>query len=557
MSIFNVGFLGLGKVLVKWVIEKLRFIFKWSGKDNFRKTPPIEKSLRQLTIEDFVNKSRRKSSYPVKKVTPREFPLNKNQEKTAITPEREKRDKSDKRDKRDKGLDKKKWTLSEFAVPPSEGKARFHDMNLPDSLMHAIHDLGFQYCTPIQAELLPGALKGRDAIGQAQTGTGKSAAFLISIFVKLLEEPLNEKRKFGTPRVLILAPTRELVLQIEKDTRDIGKYTGISSLSVFGGMNFDQQKKKLETSVVDIVAATPGRLLDFKHRKILDLSRVEVLVIDEADRMLDMGFIPDIKEIVYSTPPKANRQTMFFSATINDDVLKLAGMWTRDSFSIAIEPEKVAADSIDQIMYMVASEDKFRVLYNLIKNRDKVLIFTNRKDQARRLQERMDSHAINCELLSGDVSQKKRIKVLEGFRDGGIKVLVATDVAARGLHVEGISHVINFNLPENAEHYVHRIGRTGRAGMSGTSISFACEEDSYYIPDIEAFLGRKLRFEHPEDSLMEPLPKPVKRIEGSRSRTNNRQRKGSAGRSDSRGDRGRRDSGSRRRDGRNKPPYSK
>ncbi len=403
------------------------------------------------------------------------------------------------------------WNLSKFEVPPTDGETRFHDLNLPAKIMHAISDLEYQYCTPIQAQILPKSLAGKDATGQAQTGTGKSAAFLITIFTKLIVNPIKGKRRPGTPRVLILVPTRELVLQVEKDARAIGKYTRSQPLAVFGGMGYDFQKKTLQKKIIDIVIATPGRLLDFKSKKIVDLSKIEIIVLDEADRMLDMGFIADIRRIIRSTPPKINRQTMFFSATLTSEVKRLASQWTQDPFSVEIEPETLAADSIKQIIYIVTMKEKFSLLYNLIKKLDCVLVFTNRRDQARDLEEKISSHGISCALLSGEVSQKNRLNVLENFRNGKIRVMVATDVAARGLHVEGISHVINYNMPHNPEHYVHRIGRTGRAGKTGISISFACEEDSFYIPDIEEFLGEKMQCEYPEDELVEPPPKPIKK----------------------------------------------
>ncbi len=401
------------------------------------------------------------------------------------------------------------WSVSQFDVPPAEGRTRFHDLNLPDSIMHAIDDLGFHYCTPIQAEILPQALTGKDATGQAQTGTGKSAAFLITIYTRMLKHPLKEKRRPGTPRALILAPTRELVLQIENDAIDIGKYTRSRSIAVFGGMGYEKQKKLLRTKITDIVVATPGRLMDFMQQKIVDLSKIEILIIDEADRMLDMGFISDIRHIISNTPPKRNRQTMFFSATITPDVLRLASQWTKDSFNVEIEPETVAAENVTQIVYIVTAEEKFSLLYNLIEKLECVLVFSNRRDQTRDLQERLKSHGISCALLSGEVSQIKRVKVLEDFKSGKTRVLVATDVAARGIHVDGISHVINYNLPHDPEDYVHRIGRTGRAEQSGISISFACEDDSYYIPAIEEFLGEKLKCDHPEEELLKRPPKPV------------------------------------------------
>ena len=402
------------------------------------------------------------------------------------------------------------WQVSQFVVPEVEGKFRFHDLGLPTTIMHAISDLGFEYCTPVQAEMLPKALSGSDVTGKAQTGTGKSAAFLVNIYAHLIKKPIKGKRPQGAPRVLIMAPTRELVLQIEKDARGIGKYTRFRIQSILGGMQYDKQKQVLIKNPIDIMVATPGRLLDFQRQGILHLNKVEILVIDEADRMLDMGFIPDIRKIVHSTPHKNERQTMFFSATLKPEVERLAEQWTRKPVHVEIEPEHIAAESVRQLVYIVTADEKFALLLNLIVGQklERVLVFVNRRDQTRRLAERLQRYRINCAILSGEVPQNKRIKTLEDFRNGRVRVLVATDVAARGLHVEGISHVINFTLPQDPEDYVHRIGRTGRAGASGISVSFACEDDSFYIPAIEEYLGNPLVCEQPDEALLALSPPP-------------------------------------------------
>ena len=386
--------------------------------------------------------------------------------------------------------------------------------------MHAIADLEFEYCTPIQAEILPSTLNGKDATGRAQTGTGKTAAFLITVFTRLLNNPLPD-RSPGTPRTLVLAPTRELVMQIAEEARGLAKYTDINIVSVFGGMDYEKQRRQLGSGRVDMVVATPGRLLDFQRQRDISLKKVEVLVIDEADRMLDMGFIPDVRRIVLSTPHKESRQTLLFSATLTQDVARLAAQWTRDPVTVEIEPEQVAVDTVDQVVYIVTSEDKYALLYNIItrKKLERVIVFCNRKDETRRLADLFTRHRINCDILSGDVPQNKRVRTLGDFKSGKIRVLVATDVAGRGIHIEGMDHVINYTLPRDPEDYVHRIGRTGRAGAAGTSISFADEEDSFAIPAIETLIGHELPCTHPEEEWLTPPPqakaRPRRRPSGS------------------------------------------
>jgi len=401
------------------------------------------------------------------------------------------------------------WKLEDFVVEPAEGKTRFHDFNLDPRLMHAIHDLGFPYCTPIQAQVLGFTLRGQDAIGRAQTGTGKTAAFLISIITQLLQTPPPKERYMGEPRALIIAPTRELVVQIANDAIGLAKYTGLNVMSFVGGMDFDKQLRTLESRFCDILVATPGRLLDFNQRGEVHLDMVEVMVLDEADRMLDMGFIPQVRQIIRQTPYKGERQTLLFSATFTDDVMNLAKQWTVDPAIVEIEPENVASDTVEQHVYAVAGSDKYKLLYNLIAQNDwtRVMVFANRKDEVRRIEERLTKDGISAAQMSGDVPQHKRIKVLEGFREGKIRVLVATDVAGRGIHVDGISHVINFTLPEDPDDYVHRIGRTGRAGSTGTSISFAGEDDAFALPPIEELLGRKINCEMPPTELLKPVPR--------------------------------------------------
>ena len=386
----------------------------------------------------------------------------------------------------------------------------FAGLNLPPELLQAIEELQFHSCTPVQAEVLPHALDGEDIVSQAQTGTGKTAAFLITLIAYHLENPELDPRPAGTPFALIVAPTRELAIQISDDGADLAKYTDIRIVTLMGGIDYEKQKRQCQQTT-DILVATPGRLLDFCRSSVVDLRRVETLVIDEADRMLSMGFIPDIRAIVRQTPRKEQRQTLLFSATLSEDIRRLASQWTQEPVQIEIEPEQLAVQSITQLVYLVASDQKYSLLYNLIisQHLDRVLVFTNRRDQARTLENRLHRNGINSGLLTGDVPQRKRLRTLEDFKSGAIHILVATDVAGRGIHVEDISHVINYNLPEDSEDYVHRIGRTGRAGAEGISISFACESESFEIPDIEELLGHPLDHVQPPDELLAPPPAPV------------------------------------------------
>lgn len=394
------------------------------------------------------------------------------------------------------------------ATAPGEEWTSFDAFPLEEPLRRAIVDAGFAYCTPIQAQVLNHTLAGADAIGRAQTGTGKTAAFVITIIDDLLKNPVPVKRYAGEPRALIIAPTRELAMQIEKDTQQLARYTDLQVMSVVGGMNFNRQQEHLRNRLLDILVATPGRLLDFANRRDLWLDRVESLVIDEGDRMLDMGFIPDVKRIVRLTPGSGHRQTMLFSATFNQDVMNLSRQWTRDPVVVEVEPESVATESVDQKVYVTETAQKFDLLYNLIthENLHKVIIFANRRDITRNLHEKLEKSGVSCAMISGEVPQNRRMKTLERFREGQVRALIATDVAGRGIHIDGVTHVVNYNLPEDPEDYVHRIGRTGRAGESGVSISFACEEDAFLLPELEKAIGRSLECEYPPRELLDARP---------------------------------------------------
>ena len=396
------------------------------------------------------------------------------------------------------------WDISQFVVSEVKGKTRFHDLDLAPELMHGIADLGFQYCSPIQAQSLPNTLNGYDMLGKAQTGTGKTAAFLIAIVDDLIKNPIEGERYAGEARALVIAPTRELVMQIADDAKVLTKHTQLSVHSLVGGMDYAKQQQATRDKYVDILVATPGRLLDFASNQDIHLDQVEILVLDEADRMLDMGFIPQVRRIVRMTPRRENRQTLFFSATFTDDVKRLAEQWTLNPCSVEIEPESVATDTVEQHVYLVASKDRYRLLTNIARqdNVESLMVFANRRDECRRLHEQLVKHGFDAGLLSGEVAQNKRMKTLEGFKSGRLKILVATDVAGRGIHINNISHVVNFTLPEEPEDYVHRIGRTGRAGKKGVSISFATEDDAFLLPDIEGLLGKKLDCGQPPEELL-------------------------------------------------------
>lgn len=399
----------------------------------------------------------------------------------------------------------KSWSPSEFVVEALDDKTRFHDLDLQNSLLRGVAELGFQYCSPIQAKILPHTLQGHDAIGKAQTGTGKTAAFLITIFNDLLCNPSEGERYLAEPRAVIIAPTRELVMQIAADAEDLGKFTGLQTVTMIGGADYQKQLAKVQSRVVDLVVATPGRLIDFMQRRDLFLDRVETLVLDEADRMLDMGFIPQVKRIVRATPRKEDRQTLLFSATFTQDILNLAQQWTFEPVTVEIEPERVATATVDQRVYLVTSHERLKVLLKVLRGPEAVstIVFANRRDQVRSLHEKLRKAGISCGILSGEITQARRTKTLADFKSGKINVLVATDVAGRGIHVEGVSHVVNYNLPEDPEDYVHRIGRTGRAGATGISISFASEDDAFLLPDIETLLGERLKCVPPPADLLD------------------------------------------------------
>jgi ATP-dependent RNA helicase RhlB len=363
--------------------------------------------------------------------------------------------------------------------------------DLPEPVRAGIRDAGFRFATPIQEKVLPIALAGRDVAGQAQTGTGKTAAFLISGMTRLLRRPPPEP--WRGPRFLAVAPTRELALQIRQDAEKLGTHTGLTLLAVFGGVDYRKQRDDLRLHP-DILIGTPGRLLDYEQQGATSFRAIEVLVIDEADRMFDMGFIRDLRKIFRKCPPYDRRQSMLFSATLSPRVMELAYEHMNNAERVEIEPERVTARGIREILYHVPSHEKLPLLLGLLERDrwERTLIFVNRKTTAAELVSALSANGLPVNALAGNVRQQRRMKILEEFKEGKAKALIATDVASRGLHIDGVTHVINYDLPQDPEDYVHRVGRTARAGAEGDAISFADEEYVFSLDSIESLIGRKI-----------------------------------------------------------------
>jgi ATP-dependent RNA helicase RhlB len=371
-------------------------------------------------------------------------------------------------------------------------KIKFSSLNIDPLIIKGINDLNFKFCTPIQSESLPIALQGKDVAGQAQTGTGKTAAFLISAIQRIIENDSSGKEK-KQPRIFVLAPTRELAIQIAKDAEAIGRHTKLKIGLAYGGTDYEKQSSTI-TKGIDILIGTPGRVIDYYKNKIFKLNDIEVLVLDEADRMFDLGFIKDIRYLLRRLPKPHNRLNMLFSATLSHRVLELAYEHMNDPELIKIEAENMTADNIRQAIFFPSNEEKIPLLIGLIKEmeKSKVMIFVNTKKEVERLESIMKRNKIDAESISGDVPQKKRVKMLKRFEEGQLSVLIATDVASRGLHIPDIKYVINYDLPQDAEDYVHRIGRTARAGTNGNAISFGCETYAISLPEIENYIGMKI-----------------------------------------------------------------
>jgi ATP-dependent RNA helicase RhlB len=359
--------------------------------------------------------------------------------------------------------------------------------------MQGIRDAGFTYCTPIQAQTLPIALAGHDVAGQAQTGTGKTAAFLIALYHTLLTRPKTHGHTATSIRALVVAPTRELAVQIHHDAEVLGRHTGFRHAVVYGGVDYDKQRRQLSEGV-DVLIGTPGRLIDYFKQRVFDMRHAQVLVLDEADRMFDLGFIADVRFIMRRLPPPERRQSMLFSATLSYRVLELAYEHMNNPDLVRIEPDKMTVDQVRQIIYYPSMDEKIPLLIGLLRQSEarRTMIFVNTKRWAERLERVLRANGFEAQAISGDVPQKKRLQFLRDFHNGDLAVLIATDVASRGLHIPDVSHVFNFDLPQDAADYVHRIGRTARAGAEGDAISFACEEFAVSLPDIEQYIGHKI-----------------------------------------------------------------
>ncbi|AWB68834.1 ATP-dependent RNA helicase RhlB [Saccharobesus litoralis] len=393
-------------------------------------------------------------------------------------------------------------------------ETKFSDLNLDPRIQQALDDAQFVYCTPIQEKSLPLAIKGQDIAGQAQTGTGKTMAFLLATFNYLITHP-REDEADKRPRALILAPTRELAVQIHKDAALLAKHTGFSLALIYGGEGYDEQRAQLESGA-DIIVGTTGRIIDYYKQGEINLSGIQVVVLDEADRMFDLGFIKDIRFLFRKMPEPTQRLNLVFSATLSHKVKELAYEHMGEPVDVYVEPEKMLSGRISEEIFFPAQPDKMLLLLTLMEEEwpEKAIVFCNTKHDCEDVANwlKADKHRVG--LLTGDVSQKKRLSILNHFTKGNLDILVATDVAARGLHISDVSHVFNYDLPDDYEDYVHRIGRTGRAGKTGTAISFACEKYVYNLPAIEEYIGHAIPVaQYNADALLDDVipPAPVAR----------------------------------------------
>ena len=389
---------------------------------------------------------------------------------------------------------------------------RFADLPLHPEVKQALAENGFEFCTPIQALSLPVLLQSKDIAGQAQTGTGKTMAFLVATFNHLLSTPVPEGRLINQPRAIIMAPTRELAIQIAKDAILLAKHTHLKVGIVYGGESYDVQRKVLDQGV-DILIGTTGRIIDYVRQGIIGLNAIQAVVLDEADRMFDLGFIKDIRFLFRRMPEANQRLNMLFSATLSMKVQELAYDHMNEPVKVEIAPEEKTSKNIKEEIFYPSQEEKMRLLLTLIEEDwpEKAIVFSNTKHSCETLWSWLEGDGHRVGLLTGDVPQKKRIRILEQFTSGQLDILVATDVAARGLHISDVSHVYNYDLPDDCEDYVHRIGRTGRAGNKGMSISFACEEYALNLPAIESYINHSIPVSnYDSEALLADIPTPAK-----------------------------------------------
>ena len=397
----------------------------------------------------------------------------------------------------------------------------FNDVNLPEPIQRAVDDLGFSNLTKIQAEVLPISLTGRDVVAQAQTGSGKTAAYLLTIFTHFLRVPRETPPE--TPRALIVAPTRELAVQIANDAEGLGHHAGIRTHVVFGGLDYRKQREILERGT-DLLIGTPGRLIDYHKKGSYSLRRTEMVVIDECDRLFDMGFAEDLRWILRRMPHPTERQSMMFTATLSQRVMTLGWRQMNDPVEVIVSADQLTPDTVHQVLYHVATREKLSLLLGVLEREgsSRTMIFVNTRFRAQRLVDDLRRHGYSARGLTGNVVQTKRLRVLDEFRDGKLPILVATDVASRGLHIEGVSHVINYDLPQDSEDYVHRIGRTARVGAEGKAISLACEDYIYSLDAIQKYIGYELPTEFAGDELyaaVRPLDRRPHRTDSRRPRS--------------------------------------
>ncbi len=376
----------------------------------------------------------------------------------------------------------------------------FSELDLPHEVRQGIEHSGFKTCTPVQEAVLPRAIRGEDVAAQAQTGTGKTAAFLISLFTRMVRNPVVDLG--NSPQALIIAPTRELADQIFHEAERLGKFTGFRSLAVYGGIDYDKQRTALAAGV-DVLIGTPGRLIDYFKQHVYSLRKTRYLIIDEADRMFDMGFIDDLRYLLKKLPDYTKRQSMLFSATLSYRVMELAYEHMNLPEKISITPEQVTVEKVEQVLYHVGKHEKVPLLLGLLAREApaRALIFVNTRRAADMVVERLNRNNWKAQAITGDIEQKKRLRILGDFKEGRLAILVATDVASRGIDVKDVTHVFNYDLPQDAEDYVHRIGRTGRAGATGKALSLACEEYVFSLESIEQFIGQKIPVDWADEGL--------------------------------------------------------